>query len=367
VSDTVHSQVGGHVDPRFEPMRDAFAELRDPGAALAVEVDGEPVVDLWTGRGWERDTLVHVFSTTKPIAALCLLRLVDEGRLGLDDRVTSAWPEYGAAGKEATTVRQILAHQAGLNAFAEPQPLELLLDWDRCVAQIAAEPPCWTPGAKHGEQALLYGHLVGEVVRRVDGRSLGTYFREELAEPLGLDIHIGLDDETAKRAIDVEDPGGRWRAQLLEGADDLRRRAFENPPGLLDPAIVNSPAWRAAEIPAVNGHTTARSLARLYSALALGGELDGVRILSREMLEEALRVQAEGPDEVFGIPVSFGLGWRLDGGTFECADFAYGGIGGTVAYGNQSRRLAFAFVTRSLAWFDRAMAMERALLPLLQP
>jgi len=363
--DTVSERIHGDVAPGFEPMRDAYAALDEPGSALAVVIDGEPVVDLWTGEGWERDTLVHVFSTTKPLGALCLLRLVDAGRVGLDDRVTSIWPEYGAAGKAATTVRQLLAFQGGVVAFADPQPLDLLLDWDRCAAQLAAEAPTWTPGSAHGEPALVYGHLVGELVRRIDGRSLGTYFREEVAEPLGLDTHIGVTGAAAERVTDVEDPGGAWAAALLDGADDLKRRGLVNPPGLLDPPVLNSAAWRAAEIPAANAHTTARSLARLYSALARGGELDGTRLLSEDLLDEALRVHAEGPDAVFGMPVSVGLGWRLDGGPFAHAEFAYGGIGGTLAYGNRERRMGLAFTVRHLAGFDRAMALEQALLPLL--
>ena len=364
--DTVSERIHGDVAPGFEPMRDAYAALDEPGSALAVVIDGEPVVDLWTGEGWERDTLVHVFSTTKPLGALCLLRLVDAGRVGLDDRVTSIWPEYGAAGKAATTVRQLLAFQGGVVAFADPQPLDLLLDWDRCAAQLAAEAPTWTPGSAHGEPALVYGHLVGELVRRIDGRSLGTYFREEVAEPLGLDTHIGITGPAAARVTDVEDPDGSWAAALRDGADELKRRGLENPPGLLDPAVLNGAAWRAAEIPAANAHTDARSLARLYSALARGGELDGTRLLSEDLLAEAVRVHGDGVDAVFGMPVQVGLGWRLDGaGVFPHAEFAYGGIGGSLAYGSRERRMGVAFTVRHLAEFDRVLALDQALLPLL--
>jgi CubicO group peptidase (beta-lactamase class C family) len=364
--DTRTERIHGEVAPGFEPMRDAYAALDEPGSALAVMIDGELVVDLWTGEGWERDTLVHVFSTTKPLGALCLLRLVDAGKLALDDKVTSVWPEYGAAGKEATTVRQLLAFQGGVVAFADPQPLDVLLDWDRCVAQVAAEAPAWEPGTKHGEPALLYGHLVGELVRRLDGRSLGTYFREEIAGPLGLDTHIGTTGEAAARVIDVQDPDGSWAAELRDGADDLKRRSLENPPGLLDPAVLNSARWRAAEIPAANAHSDARSLATLYGALGRGGELDGTRLISEDLLDEALRVHAEGVDAVFGMPVQLGLGWRLDGaGVFPNAEFAYGGIGGSLAYGSRERRMGMAFTVRHLAAFDRALALDQALLKLL--
>jgi CubicO group peptidase (beta-lactamase class C family) len=186
------------------------------------------------------------------------------------------------------------------------------------------------------------------------------FFREEIAEPLGLDIHIGIDDDaTAARVADVEDPGGRWRAQL-DDAGELMRHALENPPGVMLPSVVNSPAWRAAEIPAVNVHASARALARLYTVLAHDDE----SIISRELLAEALRPQVDGVDEFFGTRVAYGLGWRLDGGPFELAAFGYGGIGGTVAFAHPERRCAFAFVTRALGGFDRAMALEQALRPL---
>ncbi|MBX9844710.1 MAG: beta-lactamase family protein [Xanthobacteraceae bacterium] len=357
--------IEGYVDPGFEPVRDAFAALNEPGGALTITVDGEPVVDVWTARNWKSDSLVHVFSATKPIVALCVLRLVEAGKLALDDRVTTVWPEFGTKGKEATTVRQLLAHQAGVVAFAEPQPLELVLDWDRCVAQIANERPAWLPGAQHGESALLYGHLLGELVRRLDGRHFGTYFREEIAEPLQIDIHIGIGGEVAERVVDVEDTGGRWRAQMLDGASNLQHRALENPPGLLDTAVLNSESWRRAEIPGVNGHASARGLARLHGALADGGALDGIPLVGPELLNEMLRVQGEGVDQVFGGEVSYGLGMRLDGGPFESAEFGYGGIGGSIAFGNRSRRLSFAFVTRCLGGPERAMALERALLKLI--
>lgn len=357
--------IEGDVDARFEPMREAFAALGEPGGALAVTIDGETVVDLWTAREWSRDTLVHVFSATKPLVALCVLQLVERGKLALDDRVTSVWPEFGAEGKGETTIRQLLAHQAGVVAFAEPQPLEVLLDWDRCVSQLASEPPAWTPGTQHGESALFYGHLLGEIVRRIDGRSLGAYFREEIAEPFEIDIHIGVDGDVAARVADVEDPGGRWRAQMLEGASDLRRRALENPVGLLVPEVLNSERWRKAEIPGVNGQASARGLARLHGILALGGSINGITLLGPELLDEMLRVHARGVDQVFGSEVAFGLGMRLDGGPFKSAEFGYGGIGGSMAIGNRSRRLSFAFVTRRLNGFERAVALERALLQLL--
>ena len=170
-------------------------------------------------------------------------------------------------------------------AFAEPQSLELVLDWDCCVAQLAAEAPAWTPGTQHGESALFYGHLLGEIVRRIDGRSFGTYFREEIAGPFKIDIHIGVDDDIATRIANVEDPGEKWRMQMLEGASDLRRRALGNPVDLLVTDVLNSTRWRKAEIPGVNGHASARGLARLHGILALGGHINGVTLLGPKLFE----------------------------------------------------------------------------------
>lgn len=355
--------VEGSVHPSFTGVREAFAGLADDNAALAIEIDGERVVDLWTAPKWRRHSLVHLFSVTKPLAALCVLRLVDRGVILLDEPVTTYWPEYGAAGKAATTVRQVLANQAGLVAFAAPQPTAILYDWQRCIAAIETEAAAWPPGERHGESALLYGHLAGELIRRTDGRTLGAFFREEIAAPHGLDIHIGVRGGDLGRVVDVEDEHGAWKAELLAGAPDLRRRALDNPPGLLDPGVLNGQAWREAEIPAVNGHSGAAALARLYGTLA--DPATSTAIISEPLLAEAIRVHADGMDAVFDMPAAYGLGFRLDGGPFKLAEFGYGGIGGSVAYGNRSRKLGLAFVTGTLRGPERAVAMEEALMKLL--
>ncbi len=346
--------VQGTVAPGLEAVRDAFAALGEPAAAVAAVHDGRPVVDLFTG---ERDALVHVFSVSKPLAALGALVLVDRGVLELDALVADLWPAYAAQGKGATTVRHVLAHQAGLVAFHAPQPLEALLDAQRCSALLAAEAPWWTPGTRHGEHALLYGNLVGELVRRADGRTLGAFLREEVCGPWGLDAHVGLGPEEARRVADVQDPGGRFRAGLLEGAGDLLRLALDNPPALLHADVVNGAAWRAAEVPAVNVHATARAFARLYGGLLAGGELDGVRLLRAATLDEALRPQAVGPDVLLGRDVAWGLGPQVEG-----AQFGMGGIGGSLAYADRERGLAFAYVTCAMGGHERAEAVERALL-----
>jgi CubicO group peptidase (beta-lactamase class C family) len=288
--------------------------------AAAAYVDGELVLD-------QGGPVANTFSATKPFAATCVLMLVDRGRVALDDPV-----EIPAG----ATVRQVLSHQAGLIALREPQPLETALDWDRAIAALRLQQP---DGAV-GEHALWYGHLAGDIVRRVDGRTLGTFFREEIAEPLGLAFHIGGDF----RADDVVAPPG-WREAMLADRPELYRLALDNPRTILDPDVVNSAAWRRAEIPAVNGHGDARSIARFYDAL-LRGEL-----IADDLLAEATRPQWTGVDALLGGERSWGLGFGL------AADgFGMGGLGGSLGWADPGRRLAFGFVTTSLGSHDRAEA-----------
>jgi CubicO group peptidase (beta-lactamase class C family) len=356
--------IEGTVEPGLEAVRDQFAESfrtgDELGAAVAVVVDGRPVVDLWGGTSddagspWRRDTIVNVFSVTKPIAAACLLVLVERGRVALDDRVSSIWPEFAAAGKQSVTVRQVLAHQAGLDVFERPLEPDDLLDWSRAAELLAGSPPRWPPGSTHGEHAAFYGHLVGELVRRLDGRSLGRFLRDELAVPWKLDFHVGLGPQELARTADVTDPGGAFRREAL-AAPATYRLALDNPPGALDVAAVNSERWRRAEIPALNGHGTAIAIARFYAGLAAGGQLDGVRLLSAELTRRMTAAEREGPDEVLGQPVGWGLGVQVD-----AQGFGLGGIGGCTGWWD-AHGYAFGYVTRRLGTHERSDALEQAL------
>jgi CubicO group peptidase (beta-lactamase class C family) len=345
--------IRGEAAAGLEPVAQAFArcfeELGELGAGVCAYVDGEPVVDLWGG-SWRRDTIVNVFSVTKPLAATCLLLLRERGRVELDEPVASYWPEFSSG----ATVRHVLAHQAGLVALREPQPTELLFDWDRATGLLAAEEPWWEPGTAHGEHALWYGHLVGELVRRIDGRSLGAFFREELAESWGLDFHVGVGASELERVAPVEDPGGAWQAEVLSDARELYRLALDNPPGLVRPEVLNGRAWRTAEIPAVNGHGTARAVARFYACLP--------ELLGADSLAEALSVQAEGRDVLLDDERRWGLGFGL----FDGGDFGFGGIGGSLGYGNLERRLGFAYLTSRMGSHDRAETVAKALLDALR-
>ena len=345
----------GHVDPAFAAVADAFAggfaERGEVGAALAIVVDGRTVVDLVggtaddSGTPWTPTTIVNAYSVVKPLAAACVLLLVEWGLVELDAPVARWWPEFAAAGKGDVTVRHVLAHQAGLDLFEQPPSLETLLDWDAMVALLASSAPGWPPGTAHAEHVVTYGHLVGELVRRVDGRTLGGFLRDELAGPWGLDFHVGLAPELQRRAAAIVDPDGSFVAPLARPAE------------IAVPAVVNSPAWRAAEIPAVNGHGTALALARFYAALGAGGTLDGARLLSRELVAEATRPQLVAHDRVLDRTVAWCLGVQAE---TEDGGFGMGGLGGNLGWWD-GRGYAIGYVTRRLGGFERVDAVEEAL------
>src|SRR5262245_20435218 len=320
--------IHGTYDPRFVRVRDVLTEgfeIRDEvGAAVAVTVDGRPVVDLWAGhadqartRPWERDTIVNVYSTTKGMTALCLHRLVEEGRIDLDAPVSRYWPEFAQAGKAAMPARFLLGHRSALPAVHTLLPADALYEWEAMTTALAAETPWWEPGTAHGYHAVTFGWLVGEVVRRVSGRTLGTYFRDEIARPLGMDFHIGLADAEHRRVAemstiplpDPESDGVQLAMVMMSDPEGMSARAFMNPPAL--GRGPNVPEWRRAEIPGANGHGDARSLARVYGALARGGDVDGVHVLSRESVARCHAELSHGPDLVLQVTTRFGHGYML--------------------------------------------------------
>ncbi|MDH5672711.1 MAG: beta-lactamase family protein [Myxococcales bacterium] len=355
----------GRVEPGFEGVRDAFeqnfAEGLELGAAFCLYVDGRPVVDLWggvvdaaSGRAYAEDTLQLVFSTTKGATAVCANMLLERGELELDAEVAHYWPEFAQAGKGHVPVRWLLDHRSGLVDVDGPLTLEQTLAWDPVVEALAAQKPLWEPGVGHGYHAITYGYLVGELVRRVSGKSLGRFFADEVATPLGLDFHIGLPASELGRVAKL-DSGGfvkrpRQRAQAASaggepGPMQLLRRALGAPAGALRATdVFNRPEVLAAEIPAANGVTTARSLARMYAALA--GEVDGVRLLSPAQLEAASVSENQGPDRVLYFPMRFGLGFMQMGALskrFGARAVGHFGAGGSVGYVDPEFNMAFGY------------------------
>jgi CubicO group peptidase (beta-lactamase class C family) len=359
---TIH----GECDAKFRRVREVFAEHfnagREVGAAVAVTLDGHAVVDLWGGhadlertRPWQRDTLVNVYSTTKGVTATCVHQLVDRGLLDLDDPVARHWPEFAQNGKEAITVRMLLSHRAGVPAITRPLPAEAIFDWQTMAGAVAEQAPWWSPGEKHGYHARTFGWLLGELVRRITGRSLGTCFREEIAGPLGLDFHIGLaESEHARVAFisrvpppppDTEPQLGRI---MVREPDSVTAKAFTNPPVHQIADVANTSQWRQAEIPSSNGHATARAVARFYGALAGGGMLDGIQVLSPESIAAARTEHARGVDEVLKVMTRFGLGFMmpLPGAAMGPNERAFGhpGMGGSLGLADPEARIGFGYV-----------------------
>jgi CubicO group peptidase (beta-lactamase class C family) len=335
--------VEGECDERFSAVRDALeASLRerDVGASAAVYVEGEPVVDLWGGysdeartRPWERDTITNVWSTTKTMVALCALILADRGDLDLDAPVAQYWPEFAAAGKESVLLKHVLSHTAGLPIWDEPLTAEDLYDWHRVTDLLAQQTPRTEPGTQAAYHAITQGFLIGELVRRVTGRSLGQYFAEEVAGPLGADFHIRLAPEHDHRVAPSIPPSTTSPEVVAHGPG--------NPP--IEPAMSNTEGWRRAEIPSASGFGNARSIAAIQSVLANGGQAGGVRLLSAAGCERALEEQYAGEDAILGRRVRYGMGYGLQGRT--CT---WGGMGGSLVMVDLDIRMTVAYAMNQM-------------------
>lgn len=358
--------VGGHCDPAFAPLREAFVEnftsRGEPGGAIALAVGGRVVADLWGGwrdrartDPWREETLVNFFSVGKAFTALCALKLVEKGLADLDEPVYRHWPEFASPGKERVTLRHILSHRAGLPAIRAPLPDGVMLDWRLMVEALEKQPPWWEPGTAHGYHVNTFGYLVGELVLRRTGATLGALLREEVATPLGADVHIGLPLSEHGRAAEFLWPEVN-RPPLPEGqlTDEqiMRWNTYWNPPGISGAGWVNSAAWRSAEIPSTNGHGTARGIARVYAALAKGGAIDGVDIVPSSLLREAVTEQSFGPDRVLERESRFGLGFQLPQAERPLGPnsgaFGHFGAGGSLGFCDPETGVAFAYVTNDM-------------------
>ena len=372
--------VAGFADERFAGVREVFAGLlasgADVGASYAATVEGETVVDLWGGfadeartRPWEKDTLVNVYSTTKTMTALTALLVADRGDLDFDAPVARYWPEFAANGKAGVKVSHLMSHSSGLSGWKEPIAPEDLYDWDKVTALLAAQAPYWEPGTAPGYHAITQGYLVGEVIRRITGKSLGTVFREEIAQPLGADFHIGLPASEDARVADLipPPPGGG----IGDGEQGELTRNMSSNPGV-DVLATRTRAWRGAEIPAAGGQGNARSIAEIHVLLANGGVAKGKRILSEAGCRKALEPQVEGHDLVLNVPARFGMGFGLPGAAVPLPNpnsMFWGGYGGSLVIIDMDARTTFAYAMNRMApttvgdsrAFSLAMAMWQGL------
>ncbi|MCX5347157.1 beta-lactamase family protein [Streptomyces sp. RLB3-17] len=378
-------RVHGHCDARFAAVRTAFEEnFRDRdelGAAVTVTLDGESVVDLWGGwadaartRPWERETLVNVWSTSKGPTALCAHILADRGLLDFDAPVAAYWPEFAAAGKESVLVRHLLSHRAGLAGLREPHDLAQLCDWELTVERLAAQEPWWEPGTRSGYHALTFGHLVGEVVRRVSGLRPGAFLEREVTGPLGIDFTIGLPEKETERAAELVHPrvaSSSEQAAIFAQLAPAAVAALANP--LVGAAEANTARWRAAEIPAANGHGTARAVAALYGIFAGRGAYGSRQVLSPEAAERVREGQGSCRDLVLGAgfehETETGLGLWLSGpnGSYGPNPRAFGhdGFGGSCGLADPESGLSLGYVMNRMgphiADDPRKMALVDAL------
>ena len=361
--------VHGRCAPAFEPLREALSEILasglEVGAALAVWAHDEAVVDLWGGyadaaktRPWTADTIVNLYSIGKAFTAVCALRLVDAGVLDLDAPIARYWPEFAQAGKAQIPVRYLLTHQSGLPAVDRLLPSESMLDWRVMTDALAAQAPWWDPGTRHGYHVNTQGFLVGEVIRRVTGKTLGTYLREEITGPAGIDFAIGIGPEADERCAELvpQPPSPEADERLrqfsvdpstLSGLARMRMNAYRNPPELSGTGFVNTRRWRVAEVPSTNGHGNARAVARLYAALAGDGAVGGVRILSGEIIARAIEEQVYAEDMVLQRPTRFGLGFQLTQPERRLGPspraFGHFGAGGSLGFADPDARIAFGY------------------------
>jgi CubicO group peptidase (beta-lactamase class C family) len=356
------ADLSGYVDERFAAVRGAveasLAAGAETGLSVYVDIDGERVVDLWGGhadqartRPWERDTVVNVWSTTKTVVSLAALMLVDRGELDVDAPVAKYWPEFAAGGKEGVLVRHLLSHTSGVSGWAAPFDAADLFDWERSTAHLAAQEPWWTPGEGSGYHLLNYGHLVGELVRRVSGKSLKRFVDEEISDPLGADFRIGAREADWGRCAEIIPPPPLPIDQsAIDPASVLMKTLMGAP---LRAEVANSPEWRLADIGGANGHGNAASIARILSVVSRGGEVDGVRLLSPATIDLIFREQAHGVDRVLAIPLRWGIGYALPepaGVPFvpEGRICFWGGWGGSQIVMDLERRMTFCYVMNEM-------------------
>jgi CubicO group peptidase (beta-lactamase class C family) len=370
-------EINGFCSPEFYSVRDQFYKNfkagKEVGAGLNIRVDGETAVDLWGGwtsgskdQTWQEDSLTTIFSCTKALSAICALRLVDQGKLALDTPVSEYWPNFAAKGKERITLRHILGHRAGLPAVRPFMPYEALMDPSVIERFLERARPWWEPNHDHGYHAISFGWLVGKLIQVASGKTMGQYFDDEIAQPLGLDIHIGLDSADHARLgkpvysrallTPHRDVPALVKGLLQDGLEAMTAKAFINPLSLGLHASVNSRTWSRVEQPAANGMATANALGQLYGILAQGGTSDsGYQLLSADTLPLCWEPLSDGLDRVLKRHTRFSHGFMLPQQGDPLASlgpgrnsFGHNGLGGTLTFADPEHKIGFAYVTNRL-------------------
>jgi len=356
------AEVHGTADAKLEGIRDVLAERLDAdelGASIVVDVDGQTLLDIWGGwcdeartTPWVEDTIVNVWSTTKTVTSLAALMLVDRGLLDPYEKVAAYWPEFGDNGKDQVELRHLMSHTSGVSGWEQPFAVEDMYDWELSTSRLAAQAPWWEPGTASGYHAQNQGHLVGEVIRRVSGKTLKQFVAEEIAGPLGADFQIGAVESDWGRIAPVVPPPPLDIDLAALDPDSPMFKTFTGPAATADAA--NTPGWRRADMGAINGHGNARSVARMLSSLALGGTVDGVRLLSQDTIDLIFDEQSHGPDLVLGVNLRFGIGYALP----ETQTLPYvaqgkscywGGWGGSVILSDLDSRTTISYMMNRMA------------------
>ena len=351
------AEIQGAYDPQFSAMADLLSANvdsgADVGASIAVTLDGNMVVDIWSGWfdesktiPWQSDTITNVWSSTKTVTSLAALVLVDQGDLDVFKPVAHYWPEFAANGKGAIEVRHLLSHTSGVSGWEQPVEIADLYDWEKSTSMLAAQAPWWEPGSASGYHDRSFGHLVGEVIRRITGQKLGEFVANEIAGPLGADFHIGLDPSQFYRVSNVIPFQGPLPIDLVTDHDSMSYKTLSGP--AWEPSVSWTAEWRQADIGAANGHGNARSLARLLSVVACGGEIDGPHLLSPSTCDLIFQEQSNGVDLVLGVPLRFGIGYALKNESIPYLPngrvCTWGGWGGSVIVVDRDRRLTVSYV-----------------------
>jgi CubicO group peptidase (beta-lactamase class C family) len=369
------AEVHGNCDDRFTAVREALSrnlEGEELGASVAVDLDGETVVDLWGGyrdqerrTPWTQDTIVNVWSTTKCVLALAALVLVERGELDVYAPVGDYWPEFCAKGKKNVEVRHLMSHTSGVSAWEQPFSIKDMYDWETATELLAAQRPWWEPGSASGYHAANQGHLVGEVIRRIAGRTFKQFVAEQIAAPLGADFQVGARERDWDRIADLVPPP---RPQVDPDVDltSVAMRTWMGP--VMSTKATTTPEWRAADLGALNGHSNARGVLDVMRVISLGGEVDGKRLLSEKTIDLIFDVQADGVDLVLEAPFTWGIGYSLGSPVVPYVPTGrtcfWGGWGGSLVVMDLERRLTITYVMNKmgsdLLGSDRAASYVRA-------